>query len=234
MPDCLGCVGPAHTAAALRGPLFLVQATPGAILFRPGNGVVEAFRPNRAGSADHLGLTLTDLALWLPLTIGAEEEHDLLASARGGILPGPARPRRHGHLPTYLRHESISSNSRVFLGQASAVLLDPQSHAMRPFTPSIHPTHCPVLVFPRIRTRSATRAKEIQGQSCAGRSRARVTRKPSRRSQPVQPNRRSIVPSGVAVPQPGGRIGLDHVSTWDYRPSLNDHQLDKGEGGGSP
>ncbi len=35
----------AHAAAALRGALFLVKAAPGAVLFRPGNGIVETFGP---------------------------------------------------------------------------------------------------------------------------------------------------------------------------------------------
>src|SRR6266566_9245992 len=102
-------VGAAHPAAPFRGPLLLIQATPGAVLFRPGNGVGEAFGPHRARGAHGLRLALAHFALWLPLAIGTEEEHDILASARAGVLPGPTRPWRHGHLPTYLRHESVSS-----------------------------------------------------------------------------------------------------------------------------
>ena len=40
-----GRVGAAHPAAALGGALVLVQATPGPVLLRTGNGVVEAFHP---------------------------------------------------------------------------------------------------------------------------------------------------------------------------------------------
>src|SRR5215831_4726416 len=104
-----GGVGAAHPAAPFRGPLLLIQAAPGAVLFWAGNGVGEAFRLHRARGTHGLRLALAHFALWLPLAVRAEEEHDVLASARGGVLPGPTRPWRHGHLPTYLRHESFSS-----------------------------------------------------------------------------------------------------------------------------
>src|SRR6516225_6253362 len=166
----LGRVRPAHAATALRGALFLVEAAPGAVLFRPGNGIVEAFPPNRAGGADQLGLTLPDFTLRLPLTVRAKEEHDVLASARSGILPGPARTRRHGHLPTYLRHESISSGFRVFLGQASTVLLDTRSHALRHLPrPPLQRTMPPMCS--RAYERAALRAPgETGGKSGAGRA----------------------------------------------------------------
>ncbi len=168
--DGLSRVGPAHAATALRGALFLVQAAPGAVLFRPGNGIIKAFPPNRAGGADHLGLTLPDFTLRLPLAVRAKEEHDVLASARGGILPGPARPWRHGHLPTYLRHESISLWFPCVPrpGQRHAA-----GHAVSrdaAFTPSSHPTRYAALVFPRIRARSAARARGTGGKSGAGRA----------------------------------------------------------------
>src|SRR6266568_2895393 len=55
-------------------------------------------------------------------------------------------------------------------------------------------------------TYAALRAPGSSGANQgAGRERA-VARQPSRRSQPVQPNRRSIVPSPMTVPQPGERI----------------------------
>src|SRR5437764_13606908 len=82
-----GRVGPAHPAPALRSALFLVQATPGAVFLRAGDGVAQALRPNRAADAHGLCLALADFPLRLPLTVGAEEQKDLLASARGGILP---------------------------------------------------------------------------------------------------------------------------------------------------
>src|SRR5216684_3084249 len=127
----LGGVGAAHPAAPFRGPLLLIQPTPGAVLFRPGYGVGEAFRANRASGAHGLRLALAHLALRLALSIRPEEEHDILASARGGVLPSPTRPRRHGHVPTYLRHESVSLISRVFSGQASTLLLATRSHVLR-------------------------------------------------------------------------------------------------------
>src|SRR6516225_10008327 len=111
--EWLSGVGAAHPAAPFRGPLLFIQAAPGAVLFRPGNGVGEAFRLHRARGADGLRLALAHFALRLPLPVRAEEEHDVLASARGGVLPGPTRPWRHSHLPTYLRHELVSSISSV-------------------------------------------------------------------------------------------------------------------------
>ena len=65
MPRHSGRVCPAHAAATLGGALFLVQAAPGAVLFRTGNGVVQAFPANRAGGTDQLRLTLADFALRL-------------------------------------------------------------------------------------------------------------------------------------------------------------------------
>src|SRR5215475_6805520 len=108
-----GRVRPAHPAAALRCALVLVETAPGAVLLGPGNGIGQAFRPDRARGTDALGLALADLALGLALAVGAEEENDLLAAARGSILPAPVRPGRQCHLPTYLRHESISSACTV-------------------------------------------------------------------------------------------------------------------------
>src|SRR5262249_570016 len=107
----LGGVGTPDAAAPFRGPLFLGQGTRGAVLLRAGKGVVGAFRLHRARGADDLRLAFARLALWLPFSIGAEKEHDILASARGGVLPSPTRPWRHGHLPTYLRHEAVASFS---------------------------------------------------------------------------------------------------------------------------
>src|ERR1700722_17905546 len=71
----LGRVGAAHPATALRGALVLVQATPGPVLLRAGNSVIEAFKPDRAARADLLGLALPDVPLWLPLAVWPEEEH---------------------------------------------------------------------------------------------------------------------------------------------------------------
>src|SRR5215510_2273740 len=104
-----GRVGPAHPAAALRSPLLLVEPTPGAVLLGPGDRVGQALLANGARGADGLGLALADLALGLALAVGSEEENDILAAARGSILPAPVRPGRQCHLPTHLRHESISS-----------------------------------------------------------------------------------------------------------------------------
>src|SRR6185437_13379712 len=104
-PGTSSGVGAAHPAAALRGPLVLVQATPGAVLLRPGNGVVQALVTHRAAGTQGLGLPLADVPLRLPFTIWAEEKHDIRAAARGGILPAPVRPGRQGNLPPYLRHD---------------------------------------------------------------------------------------------------------------------------------
>src|SRR5262249_59993545 len=80
------------------------------------------------------------------LAVGAEEENDILATARGSILPAPVRPGRQCHLPTYLRHESNSS--RLYCVFPARL---PAWHAgSRPvaFAPSLHPTHYPAAVFP--------------------------------------------------------------------------------------
>ncbi|GAA3990106.1 hypothetical protein GCM10022630_39170 [Thermobifida alba] len=55
-------------------------------------------------SADLLGLALADLPFRLAFAVRAEEEHKVLAPARGGILPPPARAGAQRGLPTYLRH----------------------------------------------------------------------------------------------------------------------------------
>ena len=96
-------------AAALGGTLVLVQATPGPVLFRTGNGVIKALDPDRAARADLLGLALPDVPLWLPFAVWAEEEHQILATTRGSILPPPVRTGKHGRLPTHLGHGSITS-----------------------------------------------------------------------------------------------------------------------------
>src|ERR1700751_2137951 len=108
-PAGLGRVGAAHPAAALGGALVLVQATPGAVLFRTGNRVVETVKTHGAASADLLGLALPDIPLWLPLAVWAEEEHQILATTRGSVLPPPVRAGKHGRLPTHLGHGSITS-----------------------------------------------------------------------------------------------------------------------------
>src|ERR1700719_285951 len=104
-----GRVGAAHPAAALGGALVLVQATPGPVLLGTGNGVIEALDPDRAACADLLGLALPDVPLWLPLAVWAEEEHQILATTRGSVLPPPVRAGKHGRLPTHLGHGSITS-----------------------------------------------------------------------------------------------------------------------------
>src|ERR1700761_41575 len=110
----LGRVGAAHPAAALGGALVLVQAAPGAVLFRTGNRVVEAVKTHGAASADLLGLTLPDIPLWLPLAVWAEEEHQILATTRGSVLPPPVRTGKHGRLPTHLRHGSVTSTKLLY------------------------------------------------------------------------------------------------------------------------
>src|SRR6185437_6696405 len=98
--------------AARRCPVAgsgLVQATPGPVLLRTGNGVIEALDPDRAARADLLGLALPDVPLWLPLAVWAEEEHQILATTRGRVLPPPVRAGKHGRLPTHLGHGSITS-----------------------------------------------------------------------------------------------------------------------------
>src|SRR5487761_434233 len=99
----------AHPAAALGGALVLVQATPATVLLGTGNGVIEALDPDRAARADLLGLALPDVPLWLPLAVWAEEEHQILATTRGSVLPPPVRAGKHGRLPTHLGHGSITS-----------------------------------------------------------------------------------------------------------------------------
>src|SRR6185437_9142607 len=188
--ETLGGVGTAHPAAPFGGPLLLIQAAPGAVLFWPGNGISEAFRAHRACGTNRLRLAFAHLTLGLTLSVGPEEEHDVLASARAGVLPGPARPWRHGHLPTYLRHETVSSDFRVFLSPANAVL---DGHAVArvvTFTPSIHPTHHAALVFPHIRRqRSAARARKSRGQSRrrtrGGRYAPAVPTKPAGSAEPT-------------------------------------------------
>src|SRR6201995_3333117 len=124
-PAGLGRVGAAHPAAALGGALVLVQATPGAVLFRPGNRVVEAVKTHGAASADLLGLALPDIPLWLPLTVWAEEEHQILATTRSSVLPSPIGTGKHGRLPTHLGHGSITSTKLL----RSCVTLACGSHA---------------------------------------------------------------------------------------------------------
>src|ERR1700722_8103669 len=82
-----GGVGAAHPTTALSGALVLIQATPGAVLLWTGDGVVKAVEAYRAARADLLGLALPDVPLWLPLTVWAEEEHQILATTRGRVLP---------------------------------------------------------------------------------------------------------------------------------------------------
>src|SRR6204780_144155 len=105
----LGRVGATHPATALGGALVLVQAAPGAVLLGTGHGVVKALKPYRAARADGLGLALPDVPLRLPLAVWAEEEHQILATTRGSVLPPPIRAGKHGRLPTHLGHGSITS-----------------------------------------------------------------------------------------------------------------------------
>src|SRR5246127_2755442 len=91
----LGRVGAAHPAAALGRALVLVQAAPGPVLLRAGNGVIQALDPDRAARADLLGLALPDVPLWLPLAVRAEEKHQILATTRGSVLLPPVRAGKH-------------------------------------------------------------------------------------------------------------------------------------------
>src|SRR5580692_8144050 len=109
-----GRVRAAHPAATLGGALVLVQASPGPVLLGTGNGVIEALDPDRAARADLLGLALPDVPLWLPLAVWAEEEHQILATTRGRVLPPPVRAGKHGRLPTHLRHGSITSTKLLY------------------------------------------------------------------------------------------------------------------------
>src|ERR1700761_8832301 len=102
-------VSAAHPAAALSGALVLVQATPGPVLLGTGDGVVQALDPDRAARADLLGLALPDVPLGLSFAVWAEEEHQILATTRGSILPSPVGTGKHGSLPTHLGHGSITS-----------------------------------------------------------------------------------------------------------------------------
>src|SRR5580693_8650034 len=104
-----GGVRAPHAAATLGRTLILVQAAPSAVFLRPRDGVIQAFKPHRASSADPLGLALPDLPLGLTLAVRTEEEQQVLATARGSILPTPVRAGKYSRLPTYLRHKSITS-----------------------------------------------------------------------------------------------------------------------------
>ena len=64
-PAPSGRVGPAHPAAALRRPLFLVQPAPGPVLLRTADRIVETLGSDRAGGTDRLRLTLADVAFGL-------------------------------------------------------------------------------------------------------------------------------------------------------------------------
>src|ERR1700728_4507871 len=113
----LGRVGATHPATALGRALVLVQATPGAVLLGTGHGVVQALKPYWAARADGLSLALPDVPLWLPLAVWAEEEHQILATTRGSVLPPPVRAGKHGRLPTHLRHWISHLNKvALFLG----------------------------------------------------------------------------------------------------------------------
>src|ERR1700761_5185817 len=113
-PAGLGRVGAAHPAAAFGGALVLVQATPGAVLFRTGNRVVEAVETHGTASADLLGLTLPDLPFWLPLAVWAKEEHQILATTRGSVLPTPVGTGKRRRLPTHLRHGPVTSTKLLY------------------------------------------------------------------------------------------------------------------------
>ena len=65
----LGGVGTAHPAAPFGGPLLLIQATPGAVLFWPGNGISEAFCAHRACGTNRLRLAFAHLTLGLRGTV---------------------------------------------------------------------------------------------------------------------------------------------------------------------
>src|ERR1700728_3027999 len=110
----LGRVRATHPATALGRALVLVQAAPGAVLLRTGHGVVKAFEPYRAARADGLGLALPDVPLWLPLAVWAEEEHQILATTRGSVLPPPVRTGQQRRLPTHLRHGSVTSTKLLY------------------------------------------------------------------------------------------------------------------------
>src|ERR1700732_4772181 len=109
-----GRVRAAHPAAALGGALVLVQASPGPVFLGTCTGVMEALDPDRAARADLLGLALPDVPLWLPLAVWAEEEHQILATTRGSVLPPPVRTGKHGRLPTHLRHGSVTSTKLLY------------------------------------------------------------------------------------------------------------------------
>ena len=103
-------------------------------------------------------------------------------------------------------------------------------HSPRPSIQRTTPPPCSRTYGSRAALRGAGSSGGNQG---AGREGA-VTRLPSRRSQPVQPNRRSIVPSAMTVPQAGERIRQAQLRAQGYWLPINDHQLDKAEDRGSP
>src|SRR5215471_6989375 len=200
-----GRVGPAHAAPALRGALVLVEPAPGAVLLGPGDRVGQALRADRACGADRLGLALADLALGLALAVGAEEENDVLATARGSILPAPVRPGRQCHLSTYLRHESISSSRAVCSTQRPAghAALRP---ALLPRCISNALSGCRVPGRRRSGERPSVPKKIREGKSRCRTGRGRECT-PAVLAKPVSSaNRRSMMPPRWGVPQPGGRI----------------------------
>src|SRR5450631_2538392 len=148
---CLGRVGAAHPAAALRGPLVLVQPAPGAVLFRPAQRVAQTLRPHRAGGADGLSLTLADFPFWLTLAVRTKKQHDITTAARGVILPAPVRPLHQGGLTTYLRHDLLSSSTSSPLHSCQAERRAPWTHSFQrdaAFAPSHDTTHGKAVVFP--------------------------------------------------------------------------------------
>jgi len=193
--SALGGVGAAHPAAPFGGPLLLVQAAPSAVLFWPGNGISEAFRAHWACGANHLRLAFPHLTLGLTLSVRPEEEHDVLASARGGILPGPARPWRHGHLPTYLRHETVSSNFRVFFSPETPCWTDTRSHVFR---------HSPRLPIQRTTPPSCSRTygsrAALRGPGVPGAIKAPDGRGPLRACRPDEAGRFSRTDTQLCHP----------------------------------
>jgi hypothetical protein len=181
-----GGVGPAHTAAALGRTLIFVQPAPRAVLLRTRHRIVQTFKPHRASSADTLGLALPDVPLRLTLAVRTEEEQQVLATARGSILPTPVRAGKHGRLPTYLRHGSnhlnqAASNSAL---QWSVRVLSTRTNPVRE-PPLQDTTRLSDVVFPYAGTSIASASGHYTKRLAPARRFTRFLNRRARRSMPV-------------------------------------------------
>src|SRR5699024_3557732 len=97
-------VGATHTTTTLGSALVLVESSPGTVLLRTRDRIVQAFGTDRAGRADLLGPGAPAVPVRPAAAGGDRGKPQGLAPARGGIPPPPARAGAQRGLPTYLRH----------------------------------------------------------------------------------------------------------------------------------